>query len=61
MAKKLDLEYDNRVGPEIFGDNKKNKNVALKISILILSCLAGFQGATQYIANEFNYHPELGV
>lgn len=61
MAKKLDLEYDNRVGPERFGDNKKNKNVALKISILILSCLAGFQGATQYIANEFNYHPELGT
>lgn len=62
MAKKIDPEYDNRVGPERFESKaQKPKHVLLKLLALGGCSLIGLWGATQYLASTFQYQPVLGT
>ena len=62
MVKKIDPEYDNRVGPERFESKaQKPKHVFLKLLALGGCSLIGLWGATQYLASTFQYQPVLGT
>ena len=61
MSKKIDPEYDNRVGPERFETKTKPKYVALKLFALLFCSFMGLWSATQFLAYTFGYQDALGT
>lgn len=51
--------FNNAVGPQVRGDKRRASKVIPSLALLALG--AGLQGATQYFARAFQYHPALGA
>lgn len=65
MARKIDPNYDNRVGAEIEGQKTKEKSRIFEFLpwylLLFFFLWLGFQVGTQHFASYYNYHKGLGA